>query len=410
MKKLLSFILILLSVSTVSLINQERTSRGILAVKEDVRLHSAALRHSKDMADNNFCGHTGSDGSSPSQRVTEAGYNWRGTGEIVACGYTSAEGVVNAWMNSSGHRAIILDSRYTDIGCAEVDYNWTCNFAWGDSQGPSPTDTPTATQAPTSTPTATSVPATPTATPTQGANPYATFEYNGITYEVSEEYQEGTWYDSMDYCAGEWRLPTLDEGIAMREQVDGVLNIDWPQYPGGHECGYGKLLWTSTECDVGAIFFHKATIVDDYSPLVCNDDEQWCCSPKSGYYAYHYCPQARCVRPLGGGPSPTPFPPTPTASPTPTMTRTPTSTPTATSSPTATPTSTSTPTAMPTSTPMATNTPTTTPSPTYTVTPTSTSTPTVAPAYTQTPTVTPTHVGPEPPPFYLYLPIVLRGG
>lgn len=146
------------SAEVVNLINHERTSQHIPAVRRDSRLDSAAFRHSQDMAQNGFCGHTGSDGSTPGQRARDAGYDWRGIGEIVACGQHSPAAAVNAWMNSPGHRAIIMDSRYVDIGCAEVNRMWTCKFAWNGGHVPPPPPPPTPTPRP---PTPTPVPPTP---------------------------------------------------------------------------------------------------------------------------------------------------------------------------------------------------------------------------------------------------------
>jgi uncharacterized protein YkwD len=72
------------------------------------------------MARNDFFSHTGSDGSSPGQRISRAGYRWWTYGENIAAGYPSPEHVVDAWMNSAGHRANILNPDFRDIGVGYI--------------------------------------------------------------------------------------------------------------------------------------------------------------------------------------------------------------------------------------------------------------------------------------------------
>ena len=62
--------------------------------------------------------HTGSDGSDAGTRIGRAGYSAGTWGENVAAGYGSASSVVDGWMNSSGHRANILNGAFTQIGVA----------------------------------------------------------------------------------------------------------------------------------------------------------------------------------------------------------------------------------------------------------------------------------------------------
>ncbi len=101
-------------------VNQLRQTCG--AIGEDARLTAAAQRHADDMLKNTNHSHTGSDGSSPQARIVEAGYGGAGsTGEIVYWGTGSAS-TTNAalafWMQSSGHRAIILNCAFTSGGFA----------------------------------------------------------------------------------------------------------------------------------------------------------------------------------------------------------------------------------------------------------------------------------------------------
>ena len=80
------------------------------------KLDEAAARHARDMAKKKYFEHRGSDGSQPRDRVLRAGYQSRLTGENIALGPESAEEVVDGWLDSPGHCANIMDSRFQDIG------------------------------------------------------------------------------------------------------------------------------------------------------------------------------------------------------------------------------------------------------------------------------------------------------
>ena len=116
-------------------INAVRQDNGLAPLTLDERLTQAARLHNHDMADNGFISHTGSDGSDPGQRMLRACYTWNAYGEIIGAGYTTVQAMMDGWMNSSGHRAIILSSAYTDFGVSYVDqpgspyrYYWTVDF------------------------------------------------------------------------------------------------------------------------------------------------------------------------------------------------------------------------------------------------------------------------------------------
>lgn len=105
-----------MAAQVLALVNSERTKAGCSAVTIDARLADAALGHSEDMALNDYFSHTGADGSSPFERITAAGYDWSTAGENIAAGYDTAAEVMTGWMNSSGHRANILNCSFTQIG------------------------------------------------------------------------------------------------------------------------------------------------------------------------------------------------------------------------------------------------------------------------------------------------------
>lgn len=103
----------------ITLINQERTDRGLSALVQNSSLTLAARRHSEDMACNDNWSHTGSDGSTLSTRILAAGYTYSWAAENIAASssqYFSPSSVVSMWMNSDGHRANILSPNAVHIG------------------------------------------------------------------------------------------------------------------------------------------------------------------------------------------------------------------------------------------------------------------------------------------------------
>lgn len=104
--------------NVVNSVNQQRANAGIGGVTVDARLTNAAQSHANDMANRRVMTHTGANGSNGGQRITAQGYGWSRWAENVAAGQTTPEQVMNAWMNSSGHRANILDGRLVNIGVA----------------------------------------------------------------------------------------------------------------------------------------------------------------------------------------------------------------------------------------------------------------------------------------------------
>jgi len=79
-------------------------------------LAMAAYLHSGDMALNNFFSHTGSDGSSPGQRISRQGYPWWTYGENIAVGYPTVSSVIQGWLGSAGHCQNMMNPAFTEIG------------------------------------------------------------------------------------------------------------------------------------------------------------------------------------------------------------------------------------------------------------------------------------------------------
>lgn len=122
--------------SVVDLINQNRSANGLPPFTLVSELTQAARRHSRDMADNNLTGHTGSDGSNGGQRMQEAGYEWASWDETIGWGFSgNPASMVNWWMNSPIHRGIILSDSLEDLGVgyarnpdSEFGHYWTVNY------------------------------------------------------------------------------------------------------------------------------------------------------------------------------------------------------------------------------------------------------------------------------------------
>ncbi|KAG3239928.1 hypothetical protein PI124_g15158 [Phytophthora idaei] len=132
----------------------ERGAQGLPALCTNSKLQEAAQRHSDDQAANKIMDHTGSDGSLMLQRVTDAGYDWRGVAENVAAGQIDVTEVMDAWMNSEGHRHNILGD-YTMLGTAYAytpdglyNHFWTQDFGRSDTEQCDDGSTPTTSTTP----------------------------------------------------------------------------------------------------------------------------------------------------------------------------------------------------------------------------------------------------------------------
>ena len=102
---------------TIDLINQRRAGMGLGALAPNPALTIAGRWHSEDIGPADLCQHNGTDGSSPWDRIAQAGYTGTPKGEVVGCGFTTAQSVVDGWWNSPSHYAILTDPTANDIGC-----------------------------------------------------------------------------------------------------------------------------------------------------------------------------------------------------------------------------------------------------------------------------------------------------
>jgi uncharacterized protein YkwD len=92
------------------------------------QLESAAVAHAADMYKNNYFSHTGSDNSTPGDRIRNAGYNWTAYGENIAKGYTTEQAVMAAWIQSEEHCINIMNPAFTEFGAAKAGSYWVQEF------------------------------------------------------------------------------------------------------------------------------------------------------------------------------------------------------------------------------------------------------------------------------------------
>lgn len=112
------------------LVNEIREENGLQKLILNSELSDVARLKSQDMLENNYFSHTSPTYGSPYDMMTQYGIKYTFAGENLARGQKTPEQVVNAWMNSPGHRKNILSERYTQIGVGYVangDY-WTQHF------------------------------------------------------------------------------------------------------------------------------------------------------------------------------------------------------------------------------------------------------------------------------------------
>lgn len=114
----------------VRLVNEIRVKNGLNELKEDWELSRVARYKSQDMKDNKYFSHTSPIYGSPFEMMKNFGLTYRTAAENIAKGQSTSQAVVNSWMNSSGHRANILNSSFKKIGVGYVKNGnyWTQMF------------------------------------------------------------------------------------------------------------------------------------------------------------------------------------------------------------------------------------------------------------------------------------------
>ncbi|MFB6585551.1 CAP domain-containing protein [Bacillus thuringiensis] len=114
----------------VELTNAERAKQGLSALKINTELSKVARIKSEDMQKNNYFDHNSPTYGSPFDMMKKFGISYTSAGENIAQGQRTPEEVVQAWMNSAGHRANILNNGFTHIGVGYVESGnyWTQQF------------------------------------------------------------------------------------------------------------------------------------------------------------------------------------------------------------------------------------------------------------------------------------------
>ncbi|MGE7665227.1 CAP domain-containing protein [Ureibacillus composti] len=114
----------------VDLTNAERTKAGLKPLEIYAPLMKVAEAKSADMSKNNYFSHTSPTYGSPFDQIKAAGISYKSAGENIAQGQKTPAEVVQAWMDSPGHRQNIMNANYTHIGVGYVENGnyWTQQF------------------------------------------------------------------------------------------------------------------------------------------------------------------------------------------------------------------------------------------------------------------------------------------
>lgn len=102
------------------LVNAERKKQGIPALELSNKLDNLAVMKAKDMVNKGYFDHTSPTYGSPFNMLQTYGVTYQSAGENIAAGQRTPQEVMNAWMNSSGHRANILNRNYTQLGVGKA--------------------------------------------------------------------------------------------------------------------------------------------------------------------------------------------------------------------------------------------------------------------------------------------------
>lgn len=112
----------------VTLVNNQRRQRGLRPLTHRADLKNVAHKKAEDMIKSNYFSHNSPNYGSPFQMLRTFGISYQTAGENIAEGQSSPEAVMNSWMNSSGHRANILNDQYDAIGVGFYHGAWVQMF------------------------------------------------------------------------------------------------------------------------------------------------------------------------------------------------------------------------------------------------------------------------------------------
>ena len=111
--------------SVIAEMNSYRAAKGLPPLREDTRLIRAADERMRDMEELAYWAHVSPDGRSPFLLLRPLGYEYQSAGENLASGFDTAELLVQAWMESRGHRDNIMSPMYQDCGVAIIEGSTT---------------------------------------------------------------------------------------------------------------------------------------------------------------------------------------------------------------------------------------------------------------------------------------------
>jgi uncharacterized protein YkwD len=105
------------------------------------QLEVAAKGHAEDMSDRSYFSHTSKDGRTMADRITAAGYAFKGfssytVGENIAQGQMTIAGVMDGWLQSEGHCKNLMNPAFKEVGVAEINYYWVQDFGGRESFTP----------------------------------------------------------------------------------------------------------------------------------------------------------------------------------------------------------------------------------------------------------------------------------
>lgn len=99
-----------------NLVNAERAKHSLSPLKLNSNVNKVAQTKAEDMKNNNYFSHTSPTYGSPFDMLKSFGISYKTAGENIAKGQKTPQAVVNAWMNSEGHRANILNKNFKELG------------------------------------------------------------------------------------------------------------------------------------------------------------------------------------------------------------------------------------------------------------------------------------------------------
>lgn len=112
----------------VNLVNQERQKAGLKPLQIDIKTSNVARLKAEDMKKKGYFSHTSPTYGSPFDMLKQFGVTYKTAGENIAKGQRTPQQVVDAWMNSEGHKRNILSQSFTHIGVGNSSNYWVQMF------------------------------------------------------------------------------------------------------------------------------------------------------------------------------------------------------------------------------------------------------------------------------------------